>query len=419
MKRISTNMPNFDMSYYMRLREWQMNELQNNMAAQTRLKELRDDPIAAGHATRFQSKAVRLGQYLNNISKVRDDMALAEGNLRSAVDVMQRVRELAVQGANGVYTEDQMGYVAEEVDQLLRELIETANGRDGQGNYLFSGFRSRVEPFRVHTGRVEGSRDSEVVTGIEYVGDIGRNRGEVAEGAAVDYRLPGNSAFWAELQQIYSSVEALTYRVQEDSVIRLDGVEIPLRAGDNVYAIIDKINASEAPLKARLDPVESSLALETTVAHQIWPEDVQGTVLQDLGIVGRGAGQASSSPPLNIADSANVYGGSTFDMVIALRNALYKGDTNVIGGAALRGIDDSIEALTAHLAEVGAKDSRLQVTAQRLEVERPEYIRFYSEEADLDITQAITELKTLEYTHQAAAATAARILRPTLLDFLR
>jgi len=419
MKRISTNMPNYDMSHYMRLREWQMNELQNKMAAQTRLKELRDDPIAAGHATRFQSKAVRLAQFLENISTVRDDMALAEGNLRSAVDIMQRARELAVQGANGIYTEEQMAYVAEEVDQLLRELLEVANGRDGQGNYLFSGFRSRVEPFRLHTGRVEGSSDSEVVAGVEYVGDIGANQGEVAEASVVDYRLPGNSAFWAELQQIYSSVEALTYRVQEDSVIRLDGVEIPLRAGDNVYAIVDKINASQAPLKARLDPVQSSLALEATVAHQIWPEDVRGTVLQDLGIVGRGPGQASASPPLNIADSANVYGGSIFDMVIALRNALYKGDTHVIGGAALRGIDDSIEALSSHLAQVGAKDSRLQVTAQRLEMERPEYIRFYSEEADLDITQAITELKTLEYTHQAAAATAARILRPTLLDFLR
>ena len=33
MKRISTNMPNYGMSHYMRLREWQMNDLQNKMAA--------------------------------------------------------------------------------------------------------------------------------------------------------------------------------------------------------------------------------------------------------------------------------------------------------------------------------------------------------------------------------------------------
>ena len=91
MKRISTNMPNYDMSYYMRLREWKMNELQNKMASQTRLKNLRDDPLAAGHATRYQSKVVRLERFIDNISKIRGDMALAEGNIRSGLDILHYV----------------------------------------------------------------------------------------------------------------------------------------------------------------------------------------------------------------------------------------------------------------------------------------------------------------------------------------
>ena len=133
MKRISTNMPNYDMSYYMRLREWKMNELQNKMASQTRLKNLRDDPVAAGHATRYQSKVVRLERFIDNISKIRGDMALAEGNIRSGLDILQRVRELAVQGANGIYDDQQIAYMAEEVDQLLREMVEIANSVDGKG----------------------------------------------------------------------------------------------------------------------------------------------------------------------------------------------------------------------------------------------------------------------------------------------
>ncbi len=415
MKRISTNMPNYDMSYYMRLREWKMNELQNKMAAQTRLKNLRDDPLAAGHATRYQSKIVRLERFIDNISKIRGDMALAEGNIRSGLDILQRVRELAVQGANGIYDDQQIAYMAEEVDQLLRELVEIANSVDGKGNYIFSGFRSKIEPFRVHTGRVEGSRDAEVVASVEYVGDNGRNRGEIDEMATLDFRLPGNFVFWAERQQIYSSVESLNYRVQNDSAIRIDGVEIQLKEGDNLYAIIDKINAPEAPVKARLDPVENALALEGTFPHQIWPEDLRGTVLQDLGIIARG----SESPPLNVADSAARYGGSIFDMIITLRNGMYENDIHRIGGDGLRGIDDAVEALTAHLAEIGSKDSRLQITEQRLEYERPEYIGFLAKEADLDITEAIMDLKMLEYAHQAAVGTAARIIRPTLLDFLR
>jgi len=415
MKRISTNMPNNDMSYYMRLREWKMNELQNKMAGQTRLKNLRDDPLAAGHATRYQSKIVRLERFTDNISKIRGDLSLAEGNIRSGLDILQRIRELTVQGANGIYDDQQMAYMAEEVDQLLREMVEIANSVDGKGNFIFSGHRSKIEPFRLTTGRVEGSRDAEVITSVQYVGDTGRNRGEIDEMATMDFRLPGNYVFWAERQQIYSSVEALNYRVQENSTIAIDGVEVQLKEGDNLYAIIDKINASEAPVKARLDPVENALALEGTFPHQIWPEDRSGTVLQDLGIIARG----SESPPLNVADSAADYGGSVFDMIMTVRNGMYENDLHRIGGDGLRGIDDAIEALTANLAEIGSKDARLQVTERRLEYERPEYISFLAKEADLDITEAITDLKMLEHVHQAATGTAARIIRPTLLDFLR
>ena len=414
MKRISTNLPNYDMSYHMRLREWQMNEAENKMAAQTRIKDLRNDPIAAGHSTRFQSKEARLERYAQNITRARGELSLAEGNLNSSLDVLQRVRELAVQGANGIYYPEQLAYMGDEINQLLTELVGVANARDGQGNYIFSGHRAKTEPFRLHTGRVEGSRGTEAVTGVEYLGDIGEALAEIDEHALAYFTLPGNQVFWAEKQQIYSAVDAAEYRVQADASIRIDGVPIELKEGDNVFAVIERINSSTAPVKARLDPVKNSLALEGTYPHQIWIQDGgEGTVLRDLGLIAR------SNPPLNAADSAGVYGGSVFDMVMHLRNSLYRGDTEAIGGSGLRGIDDSIETITAHLAEVGARDTRLEVTEQRLAWEKPEYTKLDSQERDLDLTQAVTELKMLEYTHQATLSTAARILRPTLLDFLR
>ncbi len=414
MKRISTNLPNYDLSYHLRLREWQMNEAQNKMAAQTRIKDPRNDPLAAGHSTRFQSREARLERYSQNVTRARGELTIAEGNLNSGLDVLQRVRELAVQGANGIYSREQLAYMGDEVNQLLGELLAVANARNGQGNYVFSGHRARTEPFRVHNGRVEGSRGTEVITGVQYVGDIGRGRAEIDELQVSDYTLPGNQVFWAEKQQIFAAQDATGYRVQGNAAIRIDGVQIDLFQGDNVFAIIERINASEAPVKARLDPVNNSLALEGTYPHQIWAEDV-GQVLQDLGVLSRGDG----APPLNSADSAAVYGGSVFDMMMHLRGSLYRGDQEAVGGSALRGIDDSIETLTSHLAEIGALDTRLEVAGQRLAWEKPEYTRFDSQERDLDLSQAITELKMLEYTHQATLSTAARILRPTLLDFLR
>ena len=416
MKRISTNQPNDNMSYHLRMREWQMNEAQNKMAAQTRIKAPRNDPLATGHSVRFQSREARLERYLQNITRARGELGLAEGRLQSGLDVMQRVRDLAVQGANGIYTREQLAYMGDEINALLGEMLNVANSIDGQGNYVFSGHRARTQPFRMHTGRVEGSQGTEVITGVEYVGDIGRNAAEIDELAVSEYTLPGNQVFWAERQQIFATQDATAYRVQANSTIRIDGVQIDLKEGDNVFAVIERINSSQAPVRARLDPVQNSLALEGTFPHQIWAQDAgQGTVLQDLGILSRGNG----SPPLNSADSASVYGGSVFDMLMHLRDSLYRGDQEAVGGSGLRGIDDSVETLTAHLSQIGARDTRLDVAEKRLAWEKPEYTKLDSQERDLDLSQAITELKMLEYTHQATLSTTARILRPTLLDFLR
>lgn len=415
MKRISSQLPTLDASYYTQLREFDMNQMTNKMGAQSRIKDLRDDPLAASRSTRFQSEIMRLDQYTKNIQGVRATLSSAETGLRSAMDIMQRIRELGVEGANGTLDPSQMGYIGDEVNQLLDELINIANSRDQNGNFLFSGDLPMTTPFRTTQGRVPGGA-ADMVVSVDYMGNIGRNAAEISEGATVAVNLPGNVAFWAEQQQVYSTVDASQYRVQADATIRIDGASIHLSPGDTVSAIAAKINDSNAPVKARLDSVTNGLVLETTIPHQVWAEDQSGTVLQDLGVLAPGG----AHPPLNIAPSARVFGGSLFDQVISLRNALYEGSTDKVGSSGLRGIETSITALSGVIGDVGARDNRLDTVAKRLEWQKPELVGFDSQERDLDMADAITQLKTLETTHEAALSATARVLnRPKLLDFLR
>jgi flagellar hook-associated protein 3 FlgL len=407
-------MSNFDAQYHMMLREWKMNQLENKMGSQSKIKELRDDPLAASRSTRLQSDLFRIERFQKNIDMVKGSMSYTESRLTSYLEVLQRIRELSVQGANGIYSKDQMRDMAIEVNQLLEELVSIANSRNGLGNSIFSGFESHLEPFLVMRGRVDGSQ-GDFITALQYRGDIGKNMAEISKNTYVETNLPGNMVFWAENQHIYSNIDATTYQVQEDSTISMDGVAIQLKAGDNINAIIHRINEAPIAVRAKLDPVKDSLVLETTTPHEIWLEDVDNSkVLQDLGLIQAG----KNSPPYNVAASADVFGGSIFDMVMTVRDSLYKGDSDGVNRG-IGGMDLSIESITSTLAEIGAIDTRLTKTAQRHDYELPEITRMNSEEVDLDLAQAITELKMLEYSHQAAMATSARILRPTLLDFLR
>ena len=415
MKRISSQLPSYDSSYYLRLREWELNRVNGNVASGSRIKDLRDDPLAAARSVRLQSAIFRSDQYASNVDTLRESLATSEGQLRSAMDVLQRIRELGVQGANGVYDASQLGYMGEEVDQLLAELVTIGNARDEAGNYLFSGTAVRTEPFRLTHGRVPGGA-ADLVTAVEYLGNDGHNPVEVTEGTAVSAAMPGNRAFWAEQQQIYSSVDATQYRVQADAAIRIDGVDIALATGDPVSAIMAKINDSGAPVRATLDPVTGGMVLQSTQPHQIALSDLGGaTVLQDLGVLARGG----SRPPLNTSQSARVFGGSIFDVVIHLRDSMLEGNSEKVGSSGLKGIENAITALAGTIAHVGAKDTRLEAVASRLSWEKPELIRFDNRERGLDLAEALTQLKAMQYGHEAALNVAAKVLTPTLLDFLR
>jgi flagellar hook-associated protein 3 FlgL len=158
------------------------------------------------------------------------------------------------------------------------------------------------------------------------------------------------------------------------------------------------------------------LNLETTVPHQIWLEPAGGTALVDMGLLTDAGG---TLPPSNWHADAVVTGGSLFDQGLALRDALLDGDQDRVGGAIVGGLDKGLDSLLRNLADLGSKNERLDITSSRLGEEAGSISDWKSRLADLDLTEAITEMSMLEYTQKAAYQVAGRILQPTLMDFLR
>lgn len=415
MRRISTEMPANDMRYSMGIRDFKTAEIQKNIGNQSRLNSLRDDPIAASRSTRLQSSKFRMNRFEKNIQFARGQYAVTEGYLQESVGIMQRVRELAVQGGNGTYAKEDLQKMGVEVNELLKEMVSVANAVDGESKSLFGGDITGSRPFTSSESRVAGINGT-VITNVNYNGSIAEKQAEVSDGTTVSVNLPGNKVFWAEQQQIYSSVNSEGFYVGRDSVISIDSQDIALKAGDSVHDIISKINESDASVKASLDPVTNSMVLVSTEPHQIWLDEKQdSTVLKDLGLIS----ERGSRPPQNLHADARVSGGSLFDMVIQLRDNLLKGDYESIGSGGIRGIDNGLNNLMTNLSKLGAMDNRIVMTSSRIGAEIEENTRINSEAVDLDMTEAALELKMLEVTQKAAYSSASKILQPQLMDFLR
>jgi len=413
MRRVSSDFMNNDMQYWLRRTEDNMASMQSRLSRQERIESPRDDPMAAARAVRYESFVGRLQRYEENVLYTRDRAAIAEGYMRQSEDIMQRIRELAITGATGTYTKQDTAAMAVEVDQLLSELVNLGNARGPDGDFLFAGDKAKTEPFRIVQGYAEGSGGATTV-GVDYLGGLGTPKAEIAEAAYLPMNLPGDEVFWSERQRIASSADASSFRVMEETSIIIDGQGITLRPGDTVLAIIARINDSGVAVKASLDPVKNSLVLEATEAHRVRLEDGQGgRVLSDLGVL------SGSGVPSDYASTASVSGGSLFDSVISLRDALNKGDFIDVGSRVLASIDAGMENMGRRLAEAGAMVERLDAAALRLNREIPDVTRLLAAEKDLDMTQAITDFKMMEYAHTASLQMAGRVLPKSLLDFLQ
>lgn len=413
MPRVSTDMMNNDMQYWMRRREDAMASQNNRLARQEKLENLRDDPLAAARSVRYESFVSRLERYEENVRYTLDRSKIAEGYMRQTNELMQRIRELAVTGATGTFTKADTAAMAAEVDQLLKEIVNLANARGPDGDFLFAGDKARTEPFRATVGYAPGAGTATVV-GVEYLGGLGSPQAEIGEAAYLPMNLAGDEVFWAERQRIAGGSDASNYRVLSPSSIFIDGHEVALKPGDTVQAIIAKINDSGASVKASLDPRINALTLEGTQAHRLRLEDGQGgEVLAELGVL------SGSRVPSDYAPTARVSGGSLFDAVIALRDALNAGDHIEIGGRVLASVDAGMDNMARRLAQAGSVMERLDSARLRLNKEIPDVTALLAGEKGLDFAQAVTDMKMMEYAHQASLRLAGRVLPQTLLDFLR
>jgi flagellar hook-associated protein 3 FlgL len=409
-------MPHSDMQFYLRQQEDRLNNLEAQVGTNNRIHNLRDDPFAASHAVRYESYLTRLNRFEENTQKAKEHLENTHDYLNETTNIMHRIRELAVNGANGTYSPDDLKTMAMEVNELLKELVKISNATGPDTRQIFAGDKVYTEPFRVVEGTVEGGEES-VIKRVEYRGAGPSRKVEIGDNMFLELDLGGDEAFWAERMQVFSTTDATNYRVQEQGAFFIDGVEIGVNIGDTLPAIIAKINDSAAPVKAYVDPDTRGLVLEGTSAHLITAEDKVGgaTVLRDLGLIN---GNMENNAP-NWSANARVYGGSMFDMVIRLRDGLYRGDQDFVGSQGIGGMDLALNNVIMRLADVSSRKQRADFAWQRINAQIPNVTSMLARETGVDMADTFMDLKNAQYAHQASLQTAAKLLPMSLLDFLR
>lgn len=119
------------------------------------------------------------------------------------------------------------------------------------------------------------------------------------------------------------------------------------------------------------------------------------------------------------ADGAAAFGTGASSVFALIDDTVSDLRTGVNVGPRLGQIDDRMKAIVGEHAQIGGRQTRVDKAKDTLAVSTNSLEAQRSGIEDVDLSKVLLDLKTQDVSYQTAIAVTARVLQPTLMDFLR
>lgn len=168
-------MANNSLANLQRVRE-RIEQLYQEVSTGVKISRPGDDPLSAQQILDLNGLLEDGEQYAKNISTGTTYLSAMESALSGMGDAVVRVKELALNAANGTLGADDRVSVRQEVQQLKEQLITLGNSQVN-GRYVFSGFRNDTPPFDANGAYSGGDGDLRIqidrtnTISVNYTGD--------------------------------------------------------------------------------------------------------------------------------------------------------------------------------------------------------------------------------------------------------
>jgi flagellin len=129
--------------------ERKLNKSIEKLATGTRINRAGDDPSGLAVSETLRSQIRGLGQAQKNAMDSISLIQTAEGSLQEVHAILQRLRELSIQSANSIFTDEDRELVQIEVSQLVREIDRIADATEFNRYKILTGTPGS---FRFHVG---------------------------------------------------------------------------------------------------------------------------------------------------------------------------------------------------------------------------------------------------------------------------
>jgi len=376
---------------------------QQQVSSGRRILSPSDDPVASARVLDLSQSQLLNKQYDTNTGSASSSLGLEESILGSVGNLIQDVRTAAIQAANSTLSDQDRASIATDLRGRYQELLGLANSTDGNGQYVFSGYKGVTKPF------VETSLGN-----VTYQGDQGQRLIQISPSRQMAVSDSGSSVF----QQIKNGNGTIV------------GVAAAANAGSGIIDPATVTNLADANIRQPVsiifnnppttfnvtgtgtgNPVNVPYTSGSTISYNGWSTNIKGTPV---------SGDAFTVQPSSNVDMFKTLG----DLITQLETPIQGGGAGVTAkltnniNTAIQNFDQSLQNALTVRASVGARMREVDSVKSMGEDLQLQYQQTISNLQDLDYAKAITDLTRQQTMLEAAQMSFTKIQGLSLFNYM-
>lgn len=236
-----------------------MDNMSNQISTGRKINKPSDDPVGVTYALRYRADLAANEQYQTNTDAAVSWLDATDSNMQQALDVTKRLKELAVQGANGTLADSDLEAVNLEVEELKKHLVDIGNTQI-RGKFIFNGQTYDKAPYEL-TDTITDYSDVETDTqGVMY---------SISEQVTFRINTSGSDFFGN--------------KSEEDNIFKIiDSLSAALNAGNQagVNQQLQNIESRSTKMQASLSEVGARTNRIELVQNRLNDQNLNFTTLQ-------------------------------------------------------------------------------------------------------------------------------------------
>lgn len=414
--RVSTNMLTYNFMSSLNKSLQRQNELQEKLSDGKAIHRPSDDPVKTIRSLRFNINLKENEQYTQHVKDATSWMETTDGAMSDLSSLTIKAKELVVKSVS-VNPDVAMDAIAEELDGIINQMVEIGNTKIGD-RYIFAGQNDKIQPFqRREITNPDGSKSDVVI----YTGDSNKISMRIQPGvitAAQDsVNLTGEEVFGPLHTVKDNNNDVQTVDILNNLIKIKDALagKTPSAQSNPAGGTASQTaGGTHNAFTLRIDEVTATAVTKasySTDGGTTWTSvtPVSGEITIPQTKVG-----ATENVKYKIADNSYNQAGDTYTLPPATTTR----DTSWLSKVGLYLVDSAHNYMLQSHTELGARMSMYEQAQALLEKNNVIITGDVSANEDLDIAQAMIDFKTSESVYRTALSVGAKLMPPSLADFL-